>query len=917
LTIPGRQGIRDLVRQYWLLAAVACFGFALSCVAWFAVSVREERLAAVEFSSIADDHLVALQGGINSYLNKLVALRALYKSDDKVTRAEFQTFSNELLQGQSAILSVSWIPRVSRAERAAHELEAVRSGLVGYRITSATANGDLAPSPERNEYFPILYTSREPPGSRVYGFDINDGGLRQRTLERARDADHMGTSSAFILRSGEGDRQGFFVTLPVYRADQPHDTVEDRRRNLVGFVQGTFQIGVLIETILKETTTPGGLDLYFFAADTNGNALPLYFHPSRRRAESSALRPLGALTAERHWSGELKVGDTAWKFIAAPIPGGAGTAGHIGSRTMLAGCLLITLVVVAYIGASRRHAQLFHAKNEQLDAALNNMSQALLMFDSSGRLVVSNNRYCAMYGLSPDDVKPGSSLYELVKLRQKNGTFSADPETHVDELISTIAQGSTLERIAKLPDGRSIAVVHRPISGGGWVATHEDITSRVRAEAEVSHMALHDVLTKLPNRRFFREELESRLAHLAHDQKFAVLCLDLDNFKSVNDTLGHSLGDKLLNQVADRLRNCLREDDSVARLGGDEFAILQASIAQPAETTSLMTRIIEVIGAPFDLDGHQVVVGVSIGVALAPTDAADPDQILKLADMALYRAKADGRGTYRFFEPEMDARMQARRALELDLRKAITKGEFELYYQPMVNLQTEQISGFEALIRWNHPERGIIMPADFIPLAEETALIVPIGEWVLRQACAEAAKWPNHISIAVNLSPAQFRTANITQIVLNALARSGLRAGRLELEITESVLLLSSESTLKTLHQLRTMGVQISMDDFGTGYSSLSYLRSFPFDKIKIDRSFIHDLSSSSDSMAIVRAVTGLGTSLGMKTTGEGVETREELDYLRREGCTEAQGYLFSKARPANEVYDLLAAQAVNAKAVA
>jgi CHASE1-domain containing sensor protein len=340
--MPGRQAIRVFVQQYWLLLVAACFGFALSCAAWFAVSVREEHLAAAELNSIADNHLVALQGGINTYLNKLVALRALYKSVDKVTRAEFQTFSNELLLGQSAILSVSWIPRVSRTERAAHELEAVRSGLVGYHITSATANGDLAPSPERNEYFPILYTLREPPGSRIYGFDINDGGLRQRTLERARDTDHIGASSAFVLRSGEGDRKGFFVTLPVYRADQPHDTVEDRRRNLVGFVQGTFQIGVLIETTLKESTTPGGLDLYFFSADTNGNALPLYFHPSRRRAEPSAPRPLGALTAERYWSGELKVADTSWKFIAAPIPDGAGTANHVGSRMMLAGCLLIT-----------------------------------------------------------------------------------------------------------------------------------------------------------------------------------------------------------------------------------------------------------------------------------------------------------------------------------------------------------------------------------------------------------------------------------------------------------------------------------------------------------------------------------------------------------------------------------------------
>jgi diguanylate cyclase (GGDEF)-like protein len=430
-------------------------------------------------------------------------------------------------------------------------------------------------------------------------------------------------------------------------------------------------------------------------------------------------------------------------------------------------------------------------------------------------------------------------------------------------------------------------------------------------------MALHDALTNLANRLFFRQEMEARLARLACDRRFAVLCLDLDDFKSVNDTLGHPLGDNLLCQVANRLRNCLREGDRVARLGGDEFAILQASTIEPAEITSLMARLIEVIGAPFDLEGHQVVVGVSIGVALAPTDTADPDQLLKLADMALYRAKAEGRGTYRFFEPEMDARMQARRVLELGLRRAISKSEFEVYYQPLVNLESEQISGFEALIRWNDPERGIISPADFIPLAEDTALIVPIGEWVLRKACGEAAKWPSHVSVAVNLSPVQFKRGNVTQTVMSALAQSGLSADRLQLEITESVLLLNNESTLNTLHQLRAIGVRISMDDFGTGYSSLSYLRSFPFDKIKIDRSYVHDLSSNKDSVAIIRAITGLANSLGMITTGEGVETREELEFLKSEGCTEAQGFYFSKARPAEEVRTLLAQQAVNTKAVA
>jgi diguanylate cyclase (GGDEF)-like protein len=430
-------------------------------------------------------------------------------------------------------------------------------------------------------------------------------------------------------------------------------------------------------------------------------------------------------------------------------------------------------------------------------------------------------------------------------------------------------------------------------------------------------MALHDALTNLPNRLFFREQLEARLTQLPQDQEFAVLCLDLDRFKVVNDTLGHQFGDMLLRQVAGRITGCLREGDTLARLGGDEFAILQSGIKQPNEVIALADRIFEAAQTPFDLDGNQVVVGTSIGIAIAPTDGAEADQLLKNADMALYRAKADGRGAYRFFEPEMDALMQARRALEVDLRKALVNGEFEVFYQPIIRLENQAITGVEALLRWNHPGRGFVAPSEFIPLAEETGLIAPIGEWVLRQACGEAVKWPSHVALAVNLSPAQFRMRNLLQIVIGALAQSGISPQRLELEITESVLLVDNAATLETLHQLRNLGVRISMDDFGTGYSSLSYLRSFPFDKIKIDQSFVRNLASNSDSQAIVRAVTGLGSSLGMKTTGEGVETQEECDYLMRHGCTEAQGYFFGKPKPAGELLDLLSEEQERARAVA
>jgi diguanylate cyclase (GGDEF)-like protein len=555
--------------------------------------------------------------------------------------------------------------------------------------------------------------------------------------------------------------------------------------------------------------------------------------------------------------------------------------------------------------------------NDRFDAALNNMSQGLCMFDSAERLVVCNDRFIDMYDLSRDIVKPGCSLREMFKHRAQRGHLARDLDQYRTKLLADLRSGKPVNWIVETGDGREISITSCPMQNGGWVATHEDITERRAAEAKISHMALHDTLTNLPNRLYFEEQLENRFRRQERDRKFAVLCFDLDRFKSVNDALGHSFGDQLLRQVAERVRGCLREGDILARLGGDEFVILQANVNQITEINALAARLNEVIAAPFDLDGHQAVVGVSIGVAVGPTDATQSDQLLKNADTALYRAKADGRGIYRFFEPEMDALMQKRRALELDLRKALLNGEFELYYQPLVNLAKNEICGFEALLRWNHPEHGLIPPLDFIPLAEETELIIPIGEWILRQACQEAVKWPSQVGIAVNISSVQFKTGNLTQIVTNALARSGLAAQRLELEITESVLLQNSEATLATLHQLQGVGVRISMDDFGTGYSSLSYLRSFPFDKIKIDRSFVHDLSSDEDSMAIIRAVTGLGASLGMATTGEGVETQEELDYLRKEGCTEAQGYFFSRPRPASEVWKMLDTLAVDVKAVA
>ncbi|MBR0851732.1 EAL domain-containing protein [Bradyrhizobium diazoefficiens] len=437
-----------------------------------------------------------------------------------------------------------------------------------------------------------------------------------------------------------------------------------------------------------------------------------------------------------------------------------------------------------------------------------------------------------------------------------------------------------------------------------------DITERKRAEARLAFMAQHDGLTGLPNRSLLRQTMDEMLLHTRRSaEKVAVLMLGLDNFKAVNDTLGHAVGDKLLRGVAKRLRSTLREEDALARLNSDEFAIVQNGLARPEEAVLLAKRLSEAISDPYLLDGHSVVIGASIGIAMAPADGDDSEKLLKCADMALSRAKTDARGSFAFFEAALDAKAQSRRKIEVELRDAIQNDVLRPYYQPLIDLSSGRITGFEALVRWPHADRGMVSPADFIPVAEETGLINPLGGLMLRRACMDAVIWPDDVRVAVNLSPLQFRTGNLLSVVTEALKHSGLPPRRLELEITETLLLEKSSQVLATLHALRALGVRIALDDFGTGYSSLSYLRSFPFDKIKIDQSFVRDLGANREAQAIIRSIVSLGKGLGVTITAEGVETEAELSCLRAEGCDEGQGYLFSKARPNAEIIGLLAAQ--------
>jgi diguanylate cyclase (GGDEF)-like protein/PAS domain S-box-containing protein len=707
--------------------------------------------------------------------------------------------------------------------------------------------------------------------------------------------------------------------------------------------------------------------------------------------------------------------------------------------TSAAGLLLVVIGLVVWLSIRqiRSYELLVRARIDgdrkiQLDATINNMTQGVLMFDASERIVVCNQRYIEMYGLSPDVVKPGCAFRELIAHRAATGTFAGDIDEYHRGVRDVVARGIATDRTIQTKDGRSIRIIDQPMINGGWVATHEDITAqlrsrtelertqaflntvienvpatifvkevqgqryllvnrafeelwgvqrshvigksaydlfaertadqfferdaqliehpgrllhttyqietpnnghrmvesrriaivgengkpeyllgvvediteRTRADERIRYMAHHDLLTGLSNRALFMEKLEEAGARLRRrGEMFTVFMLDLDRFKYVNDSLGHPEGDSLLKETARRLKAALRETDILARLGGDEFAILQAGEAEQREDASLLAeRIMRVIAEPYEINESRVTIGTSIGIARAPVDGVEPSELMKKADLALYRMKSEGRNGYRFFDAQMTADAIALHQLEHDLREAIRRNEFEVYYQPIVASATRKPVGAEALVRWRHPKRGFIPPDQFIPLAEETGLIVPLGEWVLQTACAEAASWPPDLKISVNLSPAQFGKGNLLDVIMCVLVDTGLPADRLELEITESMLIENDLDIGGVLRQLKNLGVSIALDDFGTGYSSLSYLTKFPFDKIKIDKSFTQNIIKRVDCRAIVSSVRALGEGLDITTTAEGVETEQQFEMLRAAGIELVQGYLFGRPSPAPEL---------------
>jgi diguanylate cyclase (GGDEF)-like protein len=785
---------RRPIGHLWPLLATACLGLAVAVAAWFAVSVWEERLAKSAFIDTAGDYATVLQSSLTDYLSRLLAVRAFYDASVTVDAEEFKSFTSQILPGYDDAMRLVWAPRVTREERPAFESKIRQQGAADFSIVAWAPTGAMQVAPERDEYFPILYSTVSAGKSAKPGTDLNSEPVRSAAIQRARDGDIMATAQDVQFRNPIGSsRRGFIAVIPVYRHGTLLNNAEARRQETLGVIAGVFQPDAVFGAILDRAKLPQNVDLYVYPSQASADAMPIYWRGNAGREGPLKPAPRKALDGFDSWTSTLKAGDAAWNLVV--VPPRSSVTHFYRAWLVLAGVILVFAAVLAYMWASVRHTL---------------------------RLEFANSR--------------------------------------------------------------------------------------------ILELAQTDILTGLANRRAFVKRLTMAFtASWRGAPPFAVLYLDIDNFKDVNDTLGHAMGDLLLKEVVTRLRAAVRPQDLVSRFGGDEFAILLPEVTDPATAENLAEAIGKLLAEPFSVNGHKVRITSSIGIALYSSDVAGPEAMMMQADLALYGAKDEGRNCYRFHSQDLDHEVRERVRIADELLQALDQSELDLYYQPQVELSTGRIIGLEALVRWNHGTRGLLAPAAFIPIAERTGAILPLGRWVFETACRQLKAWQAEgvapQLVAVNVSGVQFKNAaELEREVEDSLTRWSLNPGHIELELTESVLMEATQRHSNTLEKLRQLGMKIAIDDFGTGYSSLKYLTTYPVNRLKLAPEFVSRVTVDYRNAAVVRAAIRLANELGLEVIAEGVETEAQVRFLLGAGCEQAQGYYFSRPVPAAKATELLRA---------
>ncbi|MCK9363785.1 MAG: EAL domain-containing protein [Syntrophales bacterium] len=940
LSIKNRQYIFRI--SIWV---IILGGLMLTAIGFAVVRTWELQKLKADFERAAEERHAALKREIDFDLDVLSSIKAFYLHAKVVTRSEFRDFTASLFLQHPGIQALEWIPRVPYSQREEYEKAARRDGFKDFQITEQSVSGKMIRAGRRDEYFPVYFMEPYKGNELALGYDLTSNPKRKEALDRSRNTGEIAATSRIRLVQANESKFGFLVFSPVYKKNMPADPRQTRHDNLRGFTLGVFRIHDIIQRSLTYLN-PEGIDVYLYDNSAHGKERFLHFHPARAGQTTDSLRnerpvPDGSLKIVR----TLKVADREWQilFVATPDYVARGKTwqpwGVLLAGLLLTGLLAGFLIVVARraeeltnnnelllqeIAGRRKTEEELRLSEERFRRIFDEGPFGMMLANPDYTIVMANKAFCGLLGYTEQELA-GQSIADITceEDREKGREFSG-------QLFAGSISVLHLEKRYVRKDGGIVwanitaSAIHGKEGNVLYsLSLIEDLTDSKKAEEKIHLLHYYDSLTGLPNRTFHKELIKRSIEHAQrHKEIFAIIYIGLDNFQRINDTLGHNIADLLLKAVADRLANSLRKSDDVARsdegeavsavsrCGGDEFIVLVHDLNQTQGAAIAARHLLEEISAPYDLNGREVFMTASIGIALYPDDGTDVDDLLKNAEKAMRHTKSEGKNNYQFYSGSMNSFVLELLTLESDLHKALERGELVLYYQPKVDAATRMVKGMEALIRWKHPDRGLIPPLQFIPLAEASGLIIPIGEFVIRTVCGQIKTWQEagykQVNIALNISGRQFDQPNLIEIVKEALQDTLISPQCLELEITESVIMRNPEKAIQILTELNALGIGISIDDFGTGYSSLSYLKRLPLDYLKIDQSFVKGLASDSRDQAIVRAIIAMAHSLNLKTIAEGVETKEQLSFLQEHGCDEIQGYLFSRPLPAEEIPGIL-----------